>query len=337
MRILLAIVILAVLGWSGWWYFQATTRDRALTGWLEERRAAGWVADAADVRITGFPNRVDAIVTGLDLADPEAGWAWQAEEFQVLSLSYKPQHIIAVLPNEQVVATPFDTLHLTSERLRGSVIFRPTARLELDHSTFEIANMQIASDNGWTAGIGEAIFATRQAAAPDAPQFAHDVAFNAEQLVLPQHLTAEIDAGGMLPEAISTIGFDATLAFDRPWDRTTVEGENPALEQVDIRDISLTWGKLDLRGRGTLAVDAGGFAEGRIDLRARNWREMISLAESAGALDPTLAGAVRAGLDLMARFSGDRNAINVPLDFADGVTRLGPIVVGPAPVLARRG
>ena len=84
-------------------------------------------------------------------------------------------------------------------------------------------------------------------------------------------------------------------------------------------------------------MDAEGFAEGRIDLRARNWREMIALAESAGALDPTLAGAVRAGLDLIARFSGDRDAINVPLDFADGVTRLGPIVVGPAPVLARRG
>ena len=34
MRTLLAIVILAAFGWSGWWYAQATARDRALTGWL---------------------------------------------------------------------------------------------------------------------------------------------------------------------------------------------------------------------------------------------------------------------------------------------------------------
>ena len=54
MRVLLAIVVLAGLGWSGFWFWNASTRDRALTNWLEERRAAGWVADGA-VRVTGFP------------------------------------------------------------------------------------------------------------------------------------------------------------------------------------------------------------------------------------------------------------------------------------------
>ena len=39
MRVLLAIVVLAALGWSGFWYWNASARDRALTNWLEERRA----------------------------------------------------------------------------------------------------------------------------------------------------------------------------------------------------------------------------------------------------------------------------------------------------------
>ena len=83
-----------------------------------------------------------------------------------------------------------------------------------------------------------------------------------------------------------------------------------------IRDLSFTWGKLDLRGRGTLGVDAEGFAEGRIDLRARNWEDMLAVAEASGALNPTLGGALRSGLGLIARLSGDRNALDVPLDFA---------------------
>jgi hypothetical protein len=330
--IVATVVLLAALAWSGWWVVQARARDRALTAWLAERRAAGWVAEAEDVRVRGFPSRVDSIVTGLSLADPAAGWSWAADEFQVLSLSYRPWHVIAVLPGQQVVATPFDTLHLTSEALRGSVIFRPSPRLELDHMTFEIGEMGIVSDAGWTAGIGEAILATRAAA--DGTPFAHDLAFNAERLSVPRLAAG---AAGVLPETIGSISLDATLAFDRPWDRTSVEGDNPALEGVTVRDLALTWGKLDLRGRGTLAVDAGGFAEGRLDLRARNWREMLDIAERAGALDPTLAGAMRAGLGLIARLAGDRNAIDVPLDFAGGQTRLGPIVLGPAPVLARRG
>jgi hypothetical protein len=332
MRTLLAIVILAALGWSGWWFLQAQLRDRALTGWLDERRAAGWVAEAADVRVTGFPNRVDSIVTDLSLADPDAGWSWTADELQILSLSWKPQHVIAVLPGTQLVATPATTLTATSDLLRGSVIFRPTPRLELDRSTFEIEGMAIGSDAGWTAEIGKAILATRQSAGDGAPPFAHDVAFTAENLRLPDFP----NAGGVLPPALEAVRLDTMLTFDRPWDRTTVEGDNPVFEAVEVRDMSLNWGRLDLRGRGTLGVDPDGFAEGTLQLRARNWAEVLEIAETSGALDPTLASALRAGLGLMARLGGDANSLDVPLAFEDGMTRLGPIPLGPAPVLARR-
>lgn len=333
MRTLLAIVILAALGWSAYWWVHATAMDRAMTGWLAERRAAGWVAEAEDVRVRGFPSRVDTIVTRLDLADPRGGWAWQAEEFQVLSLSYRPNHVIAVLPGEQVLSTPYETIRAKAERLRGSVIFRPTPRLELDHMTFEIGDMRLEGDSGWSAVIGKAILATRQAA--DGTPFAHDLAFNAERLALPEALTAGLGTD-VLPAEIGRVSLDSTLAFDKPWDRASVEGENPALQQIRVRDLALSWGKLDLRGEGTLDIDAEGFPEGRLDLKAKNWRAMVDVAE-AGGLNPTLADAVRAGLGLMARFSGDRDTISVPLDFAGGEARLGPIVLGAAPRIARRG
>ena len=86
MRTRLAIVILAALGWSGWWFFQSTMRDRAMEAWLADRRAAGWVADASDVRVRGFPNRVDTVIEKLNLSDPEAGWSWRADGLQILSL-----------------------------------------------------------------------------------------------------------------------------------------------------------------------------------------------------------------------------------------------------------
>jgi hypothetical protein len=333
MRTLLAIVVLALLGWTGWWWFVSSARDRALTSWLEERRAAGWVAEAQDVRVTGFPARIDTVLTGLDLADPQAGWSWHADEFRILQLAYKPNHVIAVLPGTQVVATPHETIRATSGNLRGSVLFRPNPRLELDHMTFEIGDMRIESDRGWTAGIGKAVLATRQAA--DGPPNAHDLAFNADRLELPGVAEA-LRGGSMLPAALGPVAIDATLGFDRPWDRASVEAGNPTLDSVNVRDASLTWGELDLRARGTLDVDAKGYAEGRLDLRARNWEEMVDLAESSGALDPSIAGALRAGLGLLARLGGDGNSITVPLDFEDGRARLGPVVIGPAPVLARR-
>lgn len=329
--ILAALIAVVMLGWTAWWWVLSTARDNALTTWLEGRRAAGWVAEARDISVSGFPARVDSHIADLSLADPAGGWSWRAGGLDILQLAYKPQHVIAVLEGEQVLATPYDTVRAKSDVLRGSILFRPNTRLELDHMTFEIAGMEIASDLGWQASIGKAVLATRQAASGE--PFAHDLAFDASDLAVPS-LAAHAD--GVLPAAIGAVDLDATLRFDRPWDRASVENDNPVLEGVEVRDMSLTWGELDLRGRGTLAVDAEGFAEGRIDVRARNWEEMLTVAERSGALNPTLAGALRSGLGLLARLSGDRSSLDVPLDFKDGVARLGPIPIGAAPRLARR-
>jgi len=331
MRILLAIVILAALAWSGFWWFNASARERALERWLAERRADGWQAEAADLHATGFPNRVDVLVTDLRLADPEAGWSWHAAEFQILSLAWKPHQFIVALPGEQVVATPHETLTATSDLLRGSVAFRPNPRLELDRSTFEIEGMAIASDLGWTAEIAKAILATRQTAGVP---FAHDVAFNAESLRLPEGAAGP--ARDVLPESLGPLALDTTLGFDRAWDRASVEGDNPALGAVDLRKLSVAWGELDLSGSGAVVADAEGYAEGRLDLRARNWRLMLDVAEASGGLSPTVAGAVRAGLGLLAGFGGDADTLSAPLEFGDGRTRLGPIPLGPAPQLAGR-
>lgn len=338
MRLVLAIMVLlalAAFGWSGWWFYHAAARERAVTEWLAERREAGWVAEAAEVRVDGFPYRFDTIVAGLELADPGSGWSWRAPEFGFTSLAYQPQHIIADWPGEQVIATPIETVRVRSDTLRGSVVFDPTSRLTLNRSSIEIGGLTILGDSGWQAAIGRALLATRQAAVAEvAPGTAHDVSFTAQGLRLPEAWTARLDRAGVLPEALETAEFDLTLVFDRPWDRAAVEGENPALEQVRIREARLGWGRLDLRGSGTLTADAQGYAEGEIDLRARNWREMVEIAESAGAIPSGMSGAVRSGLGFIAQLSGDPEVLELPLTFADGRTRLGPIGLGPAPVLA---
>jgi hypothetical protein len=215
------------------------------------------------------------------------------------------------------------------------VVFEPNARLALDRATVEIAGMTLRGSGGWEAGIDRAMLATRQAG-DAAPPFAHEVDFTAETLTLPADWTAGIDRGGVLPPAIDALRLDATLVFDRPWDRLAIEGDNPVLEQVRIADATATWGELDLRARGTLKADEHGFAEGEVEVRARNWREMIEVAEAGGALPPALAAALRSGLGLVAALSGDRNSLTVPLAFEDGRTRLGPIEIGDAPRLARR-
>jgi hypothetical protein len=333
MRILLAIIVLAALGWTGWWFAIATAKERALESWLAERRAAGWVAEATAVDVAGFPYRVDTTVRGLELANPDAGWSWSAPEFQFLTLAYQPNHLIAIWPPEQTVATPLGATRIASQTMRGSLVVEPNSRLALDRATVELEGVTLTGDGDWRIGLGDAILATRRPADPDAPAFAHEIAFTAGALALPEAWTRSFDRAGVLDPVIEAARFEALAVFDRPWDRLAVEGAQPLLERLAIDDMSFAWGKLDLRGKGELVADKRGFAEGRIDLRARNGAEMLDLAEASGAINSGLAGTLRGGLGLLARLGGDGRTLDIPLEFSGGSTRLGPIPIGPAPRL----
>ena len=78
MRVILAIIAAAAIGWSVWWWAIASAKERALAAWLDERRAAGWVAEAEAIDVGGFPYRIDTTIRGLELANPAAGWSWTA-------------------------------------------------------------------------------------------------------------------------------------------------------------------------------------------------------------------------------------------------------------------
>jgi hypothetical protein len=341
MRALLAIVLLAAAAWSGWWWFNASMRETAIEDWLAERRADGWVAEAADVSVNGFPNRLDLTVTELALADPAEGWSWEAPFFQVMSLTWKPHHFIAIWPTEQVFASPYERAEIAASRMRGSVVFVPGLDLALERSTVEIDELAITGDAGWTASLGRAVLSTRRAEGERASGAHHyDLNFTAAGLALPEEWAADLDRAGVLPTRMEAAEIDATLAFDRAWDRHAIEERNPAIDGIVVRDLRLSWGRLDLRGRGEVTADARGYAEGYLDLRVRNWQEMLEIAVSADLIGRSTARAVETGLGLMARLGGSRNAIDVPLIFENGRTfiagPIGSIAIGDAPLLTSR-
>ncbi|MEM8572244.1 MAG: DUF2125 domain-containing protein [Pseudomonadota bacterium] len=333
MKKLLAIVILAGLAWSGYWWFMADLRSKALNGWLAERRDEGWVAEAGKLSISGFPNRLDTFVEGLSLADPDQGWFWEAEGFQILSMSWKPQHLIAVWQGEQVVGTPYETIRAESEELRGSIIVNPIAQLELDRSTIEIEGLRLTGDLGWQAEIGQALLATRQA--PETDRFAHEISFQANRLVPPSRWIEQLPASGGLSREMEALALDAIVTFDAHWNRETVETDNPTILAISLDAAEAIWGDLRLAATGELRTDRSGFADGTLEIEARNWSKMLKLAEETGSLSPDLARAIRSGLDVIAMLAGNRDTITIRLRFRNGRSSIGPLVIGPAPRLSR--
>ncbi|MBV0912612.1 DUF2125 domain-containing protein [Anianabacter salinae] len=333
MRKLIWVLLALAALWGGYWFIGSTAVERGIAGWLDARAAEGWVAEYDDVTTRGFPNRFDTTVTGIRLADPATGVAWTAPFFQMLALSYKPNHIIAVWPNEQSVASPFEKVAVTSDDMRGSVIFEAGTALTLDHATFVLDNIALSSDAGWQASATSARLATRQTAAL---QNSHDIGFEADTVTLTEGFRASVDPAGVLPDAVQRMRIDATVGFDAPWNRFAIEDRRPQVTRIELREMQARWGEMDLRLAGELDVDAAGVPTGKITVRAENWRQMFDMARAAGLIPDMLAPTAERGLAALAGMSGQPETLDAPLTFRNGIVAFGPIPIGQAPNLTIR-
>lgn len=333
-KALIIILIVAAAGWFAWWWIAAEAQKAALNAWMDERRDAGWQAEAAAIDVAGFPNRVDAELTEIALADPISGWAWTAPRLAIYQILYKPTEAIIIWPEEQRIAAPGARATVRSKLMRASFAFAASEALTLERNSLEIKNGAVAADAGWTAGVDYYNHHLRPATG-DLGANSYEFVAEATKLRLPEFIRSVIDPSRTLPAAIETIKIEGAVAFDTPLDRYALERTKPQLTALTLLPSSGAWGDLALRMSGAVRADASGFAEGSFDISAKNWEEMLDAGVASGAINKSLSDALKLGLGFVARLSGGRNTLDVALTFEGGFTKIGPIALGPAPRLVR--
>ncbi len=333
MRILIAVVLVAAFLWFGYWFVGSRALQAGIEQWFAARRAEGWVAETSDITVRGFPNRFDATLSGIELADPDTGLAWTAPFFQMLALSYRPNHLIAVWPHEQTLMTPWQRIEATTTEMRASVVLDDGADLALNRVALVAEDLQLDSSAAWSVAAQGVRFATRRR---PGSLSAHEVGFDATGLSPGAGLRDRLDPARALPPEIGRLHLDATIDFDAPWNRHALAAARPQPTQVTLGDLSAEWGGLKLSAAGDLDVDTRGVPAGRIVVSATNWREMLELAVTAGALPASLATTVERTLEALATLAGGGDTLDVPLIFAGGRVSVGPMPLGPAPRLVLR-
>lgn len=333
MRKLAVLAAIAAAIWCGYWFLTATAIERGLAAWGEARRADGWVVEADAIDTSGFPYRFDTTVRGLTLADTRAGLAWFTPEFRFQARSHAPTHVDAIWTGEQSLATPYETITLMSDQFEAALGLAPGLGLALQSSSADLAGVRLSSDRGWTAGLERGGFSTRLA---ETGEDAHVVTFDAAGVMPARAFRRMLDPAGLLPERIEGLSLTATLDFDAPWDRAAIERRRPQFEAIELSRLRATWGPMDLRAAGSLTVTPDGVPEGRITVQATNWREMLSVAVSAGLLPEPFLPTAEKALGLLAAMSGRPDTIDAPLSFQKGFVSFGPFPLGPAPRLVLR-
>ena len=326
MRAWVGVVVAAALAWGGYWFVGARALETGAQAWFQTQTDAGLVAERSDLSVSGFPNRFDMTVTDLRLADPATGYGWTTPFVQVLSLSYKPWHIIAAFANQQQVRTPWQDLAVASGKLQGSVVIVPGTNLALDRLILVGDAMRVTSDLGWTASVETLRFATEQVGTDGTR---HEIGLEMLGLEPDPSVFAGLPD---FPKMLEKLRLDAIVTLTAPLDRTSAQS-HPRPSQIEVKEVQLVWGTLVLFGTGSIAATADGVAEGRIALRLTNWRDAIPLAVAAGLIKPEVAPTWENMFALLAAQTGDPEDLDLPLVFAKGRMSLGPLPLGPAPRL----
>lgn len=336
MRKLISLIIFLSVLWGGYWFIGSTALKTSLKDYLSSAHSGSDPVPIAysDLSVRGFPNRFDTRLTDISVSNATAGIKWSAPFFQIHALSYKPYHIIAALPHSQTLQLPNQELQITSDEIKGSVVFVAGAllekALEIDRSSIVIHQLAVSSNMGWKTAIRDGSIATRQT--PTRPLH-YDLSASANSIALPKALRAVIDSKQQQPAMLSRVALDSTLQFTHPWNLLASRATGPQLIEVTVNEMSILWGDAQLQANGHLRIDPRGYPTGKLDLVATNWQQMYQLAANANAVDPDFAQTIQNGLKVLAGMSAGENVIKAPLIFKDGQMLLGPWPIGPVPRL----
>ncbi|MEM8624193.1 MAG: DUF2125 domain-containing protein [Pseudomonadota bacterium] len=320
---LAGIGIVGLLGWVGWWFAAAAGQEAALEAWLAARAEEGWQAEGA-VDVAGFPMRFERRIEEPALADPEAGWAWRAPWIDATSPVFDPTNLALRLPNEQSFAVPAARVAVASERFEGLLSVTPGLTLPLRSLGLQIDALQLTGREGWTAGAKtlRLAFDRRSEGAPE-NTYSFDVA--ADAVALPQRLLGRL---GM--EGLGTLQIEGQVVSDRPLDLPVLETGIVGARTLVVREGRLTLGSAALEARGRIDADAEGFAEGSLEIVARDWERLLDGLVQAGALHPRMGDGLRQALGFAALLGGGET-LTITLGFSGGEALIGPIAIGEAP------
>ena len=320
MRVLVAVLLAALALWAGYWFVGQRQIESRLVAALERGAGGGLVLKQSGIDVAGFPSRFDLTITEPALSDPARGWGVSAAFAQVLAMTWKPWHLIGVLPNSVTLHTPGGEMDLQSTRFLSSLTYGPSADLPFEAAIVEMDAPALLGQGGAIVGADRLVMALRREARAE-PAYRLGL-----QIVALAGGAQTVPADARL---------DAVIVTTAPLDRQALTVA-PGIAALELSALSIDWGAIRLTGEGHIAPTDLGDAEGEIALNLTGWRDLPPALSAAGLLPTGLAEALRRALEGVAQDQGNPEVLTLPLRFKDGLTLLGGQVLGPAPRLVQR-
>jgi hypothetical protein len=329
-RLLGAVLVIGIVAYSAFWWIAAGKIKEGAAAWQEAAKAQKIDASWQAMRVTGYPLSFRLELTDAGLKDSATNPVTELQA-PTLTASLRPwnfHHFWLAAPDGlNVTAGPATT---------------PLVRLSADHAGGAVA---LAGDG--TATIWLSLYQTKETTAgmplgaqtvhawavipPGAPAAHQDAGV---AVVLDVHnLSLPITPPGFGP-TVDDLGFGLTLtgAFPPGPLRQAAASWRDGGGTLELDNLHLRWGDMEITGSGTLALDnelqpVGGFSGG-----VSGFDQLLSALVATGRIKASDARVARLALAMLTKAGPDgRPEISTSLTIQNGEMYLGPAKLGPAP------
>ncbi len=323
-----ALVLIALVGYAGYWYYMAGVLRDQLVPWAQARAAEGYPTHWDNADIDGFP---------------------VAFRFRFTNASYgalRPVPVAMSAPELLVWAKPWNLHHWEFSAPQGARLVETTGTGGFDaaHLDGEFHNdddqgtsIDIIARNLGGIGAAQAISigdAEAHLDVPAVPPRDHTgIALGASLQINQTKLPSPLPGFG---DTLSGLSFSAQLKGALPPGAFV-----PALNQwrsdggtIELGYLRLRWGSLLVDANGTLALDRNLQPEGALSATITGQDAAVDVAVMTGTLKADQAGLAKSFLGLLAKPNADgQKAITLPMTLQSQQIYLGPAKIADVPTI----
>ncbi|MDO5643810.1 MAG: DUF2125 domain-containing protein [Paracoccus sp. (in: a-proteobacteria)] len=342
MKTLLIWLVILTLPLTAIWY-----GAESLLGNAARNALAGQPGLSADIAPMRQPGRLGLRMADLRLAD--AGGTASLPALDAYIRLTSPTTLTVDLPQAITLApTGTPPTEIALEDGRAELTIAPTRGLAISHAGFAARDLSLNGAPLFDAARAEARLTHMGSAAPPGSAAAYRIDLSGAG-ILPDDLPAPLDISGSVQ-----------IWLDGLPDRHVLDASAPPPRLTGLQTQALTISLDGMRARlaGRISADADGFASGQMAIYTGDGPAFVDAAMMAGLITPDLAtplqslieriagtpeeGADAAPLPGMEDLTDDPvtlpparpGEIRLPIFLSEGIARLGPIPLGPAPRLS---